>query len=452
MIIGGNDNDGDMKDNDISIDLPDQVGFLRATMLALLIMVGAYVVRIIVHIFVANNLGVEIYGDFVFTLRLLFVCSIIVLFGADKAVLKFVPEYLSHQKWGFLMGYLRRHTKLILILSIAFAVCSTIIVGMGLLAERLGYIELFNYHPALLAFWILPLIALSAFFSRLLRSINQLALSVISLKFLPNALLGIGVFAVAYFSTLNLTQALVIFGFSWFFVILLQVIVAAYVMPKNMVRAAPAYQNKRWLMLSSQFFLIGIALVALRSIDLIMLEILGIHERNVGIFASILMLANVMRVFLNSAIMVSAPYISMAVHRKEFYKLQGLVYKNQMVLQTISVVTIFVFFLYGKLFLSWFGSDFVEGYPFLLLAIIAYAFVSSFGIGEAVLQYSGNQRTLVAINFSALIVAMIADSVLIPMYDLEGAIVGLLLGSLVSVALLIIYVRRKVGVKLLYLI
>lgn len=72
----------------------------------------------------------------------------------------------------------------------------------------------------------------------------------------------------------------------------IQTISIKYLMPHAIISAPPIYLKKYWLRISNGLMISGVIFTGLSSLDLIILEIFGSNEAQVGIFAAVLTKCN----------------------------------------------------------------------------------------------------------------------------------------------------------------
>jgi O-antigen/teichoic acid export membrane protein len=108
--------------------------------------------------------------------------------------------------------------------------------------------------------------------------------------------------------------------------------------------------------------------------------------------------------------------------------------------------------IWGRAILSLFGPSYVDNYPELVLMTVGNWGIACFAIARALLQYSGQQNTLVWIEIIYIVLLIILDLILIPVIHILGAVTAFIISSIVALTLMVIYVRRRLCVRVLYFV
>lgn len=100
----------------------------------------------------------------------------------------------------------------------------------------------------------------------------------------------------------------------------------------------------------------------------------------------------------------------------------------------------------GKFLLGLFGQAFIQGYPALVLLSVSQFFYSIFGPANTILMMQGRERQSVICLFVYVLVLLVLNLVLVPIWGITGGAWGTLIGCLIYNLLLAIQAYRFNGV------
>ncbi len=193
-----------------------------------------------------------------------------------------------------------------------------------------------------------------------------------------------------------------------------------------------------------RFFLIGLIVNLLPSIDLIILEILKVPENLVGFFSAITRIVPIIWVIYEAMNAVMAPTFAesfkedITLFRHHFYSTQRTV--------ALSVLLLFVLVqIFMPEFVGLFGAKYLPIIPYTrVIATVACIQVSCCTM-QVALQYSGYERIFSKIITIALLLNIALDFLLIPQYQLTGAIIAYSTAALTITAYTLYQGYRKLN-------
>ena len=394
------------------------------SILAISIIIFGYICRYLANVLLARYLHAEAYGDFSVIFNIMLFGAIGLLLGMDDATLKFIPEYIADKKWRYVAGYLKRNTiiiKLTSLISIFLGMLATFILFLFI---RTGYTILNIYYPYALTLWIIPLLAIITFQTKLLRSLRYLTWSLLFYNVFPYILFALGIIlAIQTHTEITLLRSVLIFGIGLLLVSIAQYSFIKIALPQEIRSHEPMFLNKRWFTVSIHLMISNLVFVGISSIDLIILEILGHSEVEVGIFAAILVIANSMLLINISINIIISPLIAILAKRKA--QLQSLANMTNWLLTFPTLIMAILIIAFGKTLLSHFGHDFSQGYYVLVIVICGYVVAISTNLSSVLLKYTEHQRATVNINMLALLIMIVIELFSVPRYGFYGAAIGL---------------------------
>ncbi|MGD9107616.1 MAG: oligosaccharide flippase family protein [Gammaproteobacteria bacterium] len=402
--------------------------FLRKSMWALLILIVGYFVQYFINAVLARHLSPARYGDFSVVLSVSLLLATLAHFGSAESLLKFVPAYITKHEWGKLSGFIKRHFSLLIIIALAITIINAVVIVALIILHNVGVLNIYQYHPILLTFWIIPLLGFLIFQARLLSSIQKPMLGLISHKVLPYVLLTVGAFfLVVYSGDIYIYPALLVFGFALLGVVVFQFIAIRFYLPSKIDAVKPKFEKKQWYFLAAKFLLIGFLFDALDKLDLIMLEILGRKESIVGIYAAVVTICVMLRLFVNGFNFIIAPILSSAISNNDKQTLKNFAKKCNMLIFIIVLVVLFLVIIFGKFLLRLFGPEYVIGYYPLLIVVLSRAFNFISIIPYNLLRFSKKEVALINVNAIGLVIMITIDVLTIPKFGIYGAAFGALI-------------------------
>jgi O-antigen/teichoic acid export membrane protein len=210
------------------------------------------------------------------------------------------------------------------------------------------------------------------------------------------------------------------------------------------------YDVPLWVRLSAPMFLVDSFLVLLNSIDILLVGRFAEPDRVAVYFATVKTLALVHFVYYAAKVASAKRFASLwhAGARDELAAFVG-----RMVKWTFwaSLVMSIGVLLVGRPLLSLFGPTFTEGFPILFVLVLGVLARSSVGPAETLLSMAGQQTSSALVYGLTLMVSLVLNSVLIPIYGIWGAAVGTTVAMIFESIVLAVVVRRRLGLDVFFL-
>jgi O-antigen/teichoic acid export membrane protein len=131
---------------------------------------------------------------------------------------------------------------------------------------------------------------------------------------------------------------------------------------------------------------------------------------------------------------------SSATHKQSLYA------SSTRLMLALSLPLLAVNILGGRIFLGWFGNAFTDGYASLVLLSIAQFLFSLFGPANTVLMMQNREKQAVLALAVHVVILLIANLLLIPVFGITGGALALLIACLVYNLLLAVMAYRFCGV------
>ena len=191
----------------------------------------------------------------------------------------------------------------------------------------------------------------------------------------------------------------------------------------------------------------AIAYFIMQSIDIIILTIYEGFE-SIAYYSVAVKLATATALALMSVNIVIAPKIAEIYSTNDFNKLNKLINDSARIIFIISVPILIILFIFSDFALSLFGENYVLAREALLLLLAGQFFSSLCGPGAIYLNMTGKQKKLNTILILGLVINIILNLVLIPIYGMEGAAAATLISMIFWNSLIVTVIYRTDRIKI----
>jgi len=393
-------------------------------------------------IYLARVLGPEALGLYALGFTLAGFVSVFNSLGLVEAAVRFAAVYRAAQQWERLRALLWRGAA---ILMVANLVCAALFMTLGkVVALR------FYHSPALVPYlpWfaaVMVLGVISTFYGRILAGYREIGRRTVIVSFIG--------------SPVNMFLAVLLISLRWglrgyiFANIASTALVIALMLAaiwkltppeaRFSMRLPPALQPEVW---SFSATAVGVLLLEFLSghVDKIALGYY-LGARDVGIYAVAAAVVAYISLVLNSVNQVFSPMIADLHTRKDFVML-GRLYKALtkwvLGLTLPMAITVMVF---ARPFMRIFGHDFEAGWPILIIGTAGQLVNCGVGSVGLILMMSGNQRRLLRVQASMVVVMVLVNVMLVPIWGILGAAIAAALTNVGSNLWNLYEVRKNLG-------
>lgn len=201
---------------------------------------------------------------------------------------------------------------------------------------------------------------------------------------------------------------------------------------------------KSILGLSLPMMFSGLMQLLLNWTDIFMLGIMKTNE-DVGKYNVAFKIGSMMLIFLATISIIILPKLSQYFEEKNMKELEKIIKQSTKLGILISTPFLIALILFGKYILSFFGDEYISSYNILVIIAITGYFGVLCGNIDQILNMSNNQKSLLYINIIALVLNIIINIILIPIYGIIGAAVATLITTLIMKLSCIIIIKKKLG-------
>ncbi len=387
----------------------------------------------------ARSLNLSDYGNYVFIVALSVTIANFVGLGIPITNLKFIPSYLSQQKWSLTKGLIRTSYLFTVSLSIAFVVVASSIVFFLQNLLNIGDAELL-----ILSFLLVPLLSSILLGKEIIKALRRVSLALLPFSICYPLIILTGISILNLFSQeLKLYYCIILSLFSLLLVLLIQQITLFFTIPGRVKVSSPEYEFKSWISLSLTLLTTKTFNIVLRQqIDILLIRAF-VGPEEVALYNVAFKLSTLLNLVLVAANSVSAPLFSSLFSEGRKKDLQNLVAKEAHLIFWSSLAFFMGISLFSDFLLGLFGTEFLAAKPILFILLLGQLFNAAAGSVTYLLNMTGNQGIVAVILGISAFLNIALNLFLIPRYGSLGAALGTgLIMAVWNVWLSLLVIRR----------
>jgi O-antigen/teichoic acid export membrane protein len=402
----------------------------------------------LLYIYISRIYGPETMGAYSVFIAMIGLAGIFSTLGMTSSVMRFVPDFISKQKFSEL-----KKLKLIY-----FLLPGSLSVLLGILIINNSMSINNTLFPNSDNEWILIVIGVILPFYSLFLIGNEFARATgktnlfeyfRSLHVQLSCLLLVIIITFFFKSSkipIIVTGALFIVGF-----LILWLSNSNYINRKNRHKNTTAsISHKTVLAISLPMLLTAFSSLIMERIDTLMIGYFN-DNSDVGIYNVALKIA-VLIMFLTIPVnAVLIPKLSEAFWNKDDATLAHYIYRASRFMMLSSVLIFLILLLFSELILNLFGKEFLEARYALLILATGYLVNACFGLAEHMLNLSGHEKKLTIVFTFGLIVNIILNYFLIPLYGINGAALATMSSMIIWNVLAGLIIKKHLGFNIIYI-
>lgn len=419
---------------------------LKGSSIAFILKIIGVGLGYIFTLLIARWYGADIIGIYALSLTLLNIFAIIGVFGFDNALIKFVAEYNSHNKFHLIKEVY--HKVLTISIPLSFLLSLILFFNANFFAKIIFKNEEMMVFFQVVSFGIIPLVVLKingAMF-RGLKEIKEFSFFDSILIFL------LATIFLTFFYFFNFTNKMVV-G-SQIIAIILTTLVSFLVLHKKIhmlhIQNLNILKYKDILKTSLPMALSSSIALLMGWVDIIMLGMFTTQEV-VGLYFIILKISAISSIVLISMNTIVAPKIAECFSQKDTVNLKRIsLYSVKMIFYITFPLNIIIF-LFPEIILNCFGEQFVEASYALSILMLAQLVNSLAGANGSFLYMTGKQVVDQNINLILIVLNILLNYLLIPIYGLLGAVFATSSVMILKNIFLFIYIKKNFGFYMIYI-
>jgi O-antigen/teichoic acid export membrane protein len=396
----------------------------------------------LLQIALARWLGAAELGIYVLAFSWCILLSTLSHLGLMQASMRFIGEALAAERPGRARGFAAGAATLVGIASLGIA--ATFAVAVWLLRERLPAADPL---PFLIAAATVPVYALLNLQAGISNAFAWLRLAFVPANVARPLLTVLLVGACWYgLGTLSAGGVMLIQWHS--FVVVATVVLTLFV--QRLRRATGAHAQERhqslWVRTALPLLVANLFANYFPEITMIMLG-LYLPAEEIAVFNAAFRVAMLIAFGVIAVDAITMPSSAQLHAGGRHAELQATIARASQLRFWASVVGAGVFALFGQQILALFGSEFVAGYPALMILVLAQLLRAGFGPSAELLAISGHQNRCIKVFASSLLVLCVLLAGLVPRWGVNGAAAAVTLTMLFWNLWLNSLVRRLLNIR-----
>jgi O-antigen/teichoic acid export membrane protein len=422
------------------LDISFRSFFLKGSAYTFLIQICLSLLTFFTTILLARLSGEKGLGVYTVVFTWVGLVYTLALFGLDdflvknSAVFKGTLSFKLLVQWSYKTGFLSA-----LIVSLAFLLIVNYLKIPGLFEYR-------NYYN--LAIISIPFFVLLQINQAILRGLGNFAKGQLPEKVFQPTLFVIFLLLFYLITGKLLDFDAVICRTLSFLIVALISISFLFQTKKKITQGTEIFTDKKLWFNSCIYFTISTVLYALNTrVDILMLSLFEVKPEYIAHYNVALKFSDLALIPYMVICTVSAPIFSSMYHKKEFTGLQNFYTKITKLSCIALLLIILPFILFGNWFLSLYGDNFKSGYFVLILLCITKFIHVVIGPANYLLNMTGNERFLVFALLGSVLLNIILQIILIPLFVIEGSAIATLISLLFFDITLAIVTFNATGVS-----
>jgi|GEM_PF-2228753 len=335
--------------------------------------------------FIGNSYGAAAYGRFSILQTVLQFSVVVFSFGMDTLIVKLTADIGFFEDNKPINNYLLKAFTFVLISGIVGTIFFYFLknVWAEFIFKDIELVAYFTY----LAYFFLGVI-LHNFFSEFLRGTHQFVKYGLVKFFLPPFLFLVTMY---YFESNSWEESSIFLAYVLGFSVLL--IPLIFSVPFNKLVTPQKYPYNKMLNISFPMMFSAAFLFLSNWTDIFMLGAM-VEKADVGIYNTAYKLAIIALLAIHAINTIIAPRISLLFSQRNLKGIKEEVQRATKIITYITLPIVFVLIVFGKFLLSFFGPEFVTGYPALVIISVGLLFNAMSGSVGQVLNMTKHQKAL----------------------------------------------------------
>lgn len=414
----------------------------RGSLAVLVVRSISALLGLVMQLALVRMLGVTEYGVFVIAMSWLVVLAMVSRLGMDLGLTRLVAQYRAQAQWGLLRGVLYWAMRNTLAVSLVTAAIAAAVVWY-----RSGDKPSVQDMTLLVAFLVLPVMSLGMLRQGALRGLRLVAKADFPEMILnPSFMLAALGLAWVAGMKLNAPSTMSILFVSYAVAFALGSMWLLRGLPAGVHRADRRVQSHDWWKISLPLVFLQGMQVLLARVDVLMLGAIDGPDE-AGVYGAATSVTNVVNFGMMVVNPIAAPMIAELFHTNRKSELQSMVTLVARLATAVMLVAFMVLLFFGKWILGLFGSEFVAGYVALLVLAGSQAITALSGAAGNLMTMTGHQNQSAMFLGAAVVLNIILNAVLIPVYGIDGAAIATLASVVVFRVAITVYVKARIGVR-----
>lgn len=399
-------------------------------------------------ILLARSLGIESFGIYTYIITIVLFLALLASAGVPALLVRETAKLTGRCEWGCVHGIWRWGAKVVAIFSIFILIFSGLI---GLLVKESN--EQSDITVFFVSLFLIPLFALSTISSSALCGLKRVVLGELS-EFLirPLLFLFILISIITLDSSFKLTPVSVITiqFIAVFCSLFIGIVILLRVLPKELSKnPAPTYDSTNWLKSLAPLTLISTMAPLLQYTDILMVGIVRSTEE-VALYRVAMSVSFLVAFGFHSVHSAIGPHLAHLYHNGDIDKFRRLVTLSTRAIMLFALPVVGIMIIWGKeIIIFFYGFQYEASYLPLVILIFAHLINAAMGTVAQILNMTGHERDTAKTLMISVVLNIILNSVLIPVWGINGAALATATTIIIRNILLRRLVMMRLGVETL---
>jgi O-antigen/teichoic acid export membrane protein len=372
------------------------------------------------QLLLARVLGVDGYGVYAYVIAWVTVLAPLAALGFQTGLLRFAAAYRERGEWALLRGVIRYAERRVLL--------AGVITGLALAAGVVGLGDRLAPELALsllVGCGLVPLLAMLQVRSSIVRAFGGVVSALAPQLLVRHAILVviIGIWGWVLSSAIAPHSAMAVTLLATLLALAVVSLAQRRLRPAGVARADVVYRADDWWRASAILLVMTGTQALLRRTDLLMLGWFA-DSTSVGVYAVASRVADLVAFALTAINTIFAPSIAALHARGDRSALQAMVTTTSWWATVAGLVIALPLFALAPFVLSIFGAEFTAGATALRILLAGQIVNAAAGSVSFMLTMTGHERQAAVVLGSAAAASVVLNTILIPMFGLEGAAVA----------------------------
>ncbi len=389
----------------------------------------------------ARWMGAHQLGIYVYAFSWMIILATIVSLGYEMSSFRVIGQALSEKRHDLIKGYLLRGRQLFWSLGI---VTSLILAGLIYFIDGLVDPE---YRNTLL----LALVVLPVYLTAVMHEATSHAFSWLYMMILPNTVFRpvLLLLAVAFVwftqHELKAEQVMIYQLMAMVFVTFIHYLFFRKMLEKKIGNPTPTYLTRSWIRIGLPQLVPMLYISFLPEISVIMVGFF-LPPDDVAIFSIAFRVAMLISFMIFAVDSIFRPKAALMFAEGDHEGLQKLTTQSTQLMFWPGLACVIFFILFGRQILGFFGDEFVTGYDVFALLSACQLIIVFFGPVSSLLNVTGHQDYSMMVFSVALIGILLMDVILVPIFGMLGAALGVILITAMWNVWMCLLVKRHLNI------
>ena len=418
----------------------ERAGAQRAALFAFGIRVASAGIAFASQVFLARWVGAFEFGIFAYVWVWVFILGSLSTCGLNTSVLRFIPDYRENTQFNLLRGFVTASRFTVVGVATTLAVA-----GVGLLVSVDGLVSDYYIVPLILGAICLPMFALTDLQDGISRTYGWIDLA-LAPPYIVRPLLLVVFFAIAIASGAEAsgqTAILSMIGATWLAAVG-QTLLLTKRLEGQIEPVRKLYDYGFWIKISMPILMVDGFYVLMTQSDIVVLN-LFLNPQDIAVYFAAVKTISLIS-FVYFAVVAAQMHKFSTLHAAgKTRQLDTLLQESIAGIFWPSLVAAIIVLALGLPLLSLYGPEFTRSYSVMVILSIGLLVRASFGPLEFALNVLGQQKSSAVVLFSAAVLNVGLNFLLIPPFGLEGAATATTLTVIYVCGLLFAVAKIRLG-------